>query len=91
MKLSDDELVILYVSCYLHDEYPLTLAYTSEVMDSIFERKNGMQLLKTANAMIFRNLAENFINDAYKKHFKDSDENISTEEKRIRIIEKVTR
>ena len=88
-RLSDDELIILHVSCYLHDNYPLTRAYDDEVMEEAFQRKNWKQLLLTGDIMIFENLPDSVIDESYEKHFRDSGEGLTTEERRQRIIEKV--
>ena len=90
-RLSDEELVVLHASCYIHEEYPVTLAYDDEVIEALCRRKNCDQLIKTANVLIFQNLSDAIIQDSYEKHFRDPGEGIPTDEKRQRIIDKVNR
>lgn len=88
-ELSDDELIVLYASCYIHEQYPLTRAYDDEVIEALCQRKNRDQLINAANVLIFRNLSDAIIQDSYEKHFRDPGEGITIDEKRQRIIDKV--
>lgn len=88
--LSDDEVIVLYASCYLHEQYPATLAYDDEVSDAIFNRRNWKQLLTSANGLIFNNLSENQIQQAFSKHFPKCTETFSIQEKREKLIKKTT-
>lgn len=87
-KLSDQELVVLYASCYLHESYPLTLAYDDEVFEALFRRKKYVDLINSANELIFNNLDDKTLENAYADHFPRSDGNCSIQEKRQQLIDK---
>lgn len=89
--LSDDEVVVLYASSYLHDRYPLTQAYDDEVSEALFGRENADELIGLANKLIFDNLTEEQVQWSFSQHFPKCTEKLSIQQKRDRLIEKLVK
>ena len=87
-KLSNDELVVLLTSCYLHEDYHRTLAYDDEVFDALCRRKNFEKLMDLSNVLIFNNLHTEAIEWAFAQHFPEDTGLHTEQEKREMLIQK---
>ena len=84
-KLSDVELVVLYVSCYLHEDYPLTAAYDDCVFNALSGRKHDKALMLSGNELLMDNLDADSIVWAFERRFPQNEEPLSLDEKREKV------
>lgn len=87
-ELSDDEITVLYISVYLHENYPLTAAYDDEVFEAIYNRENSAFLIDMANELIFNNLPPKSILVAFSQCFPNCSEGLTVQQKREKLIER---